>query len=209
VSAEVISAERLQRIRLKLLYALLLLCVVSRSLVSRGGAGATLLYEALLREAGQQSHGNQERSGITFEGDFLRQAAEDNAFLLEIARWTKDQGHEGDVRNIANELLMGETRLGDELRKFAAKKHVTLPDKLSEADSAARLRMESLKAQDVDQFFVEEAQNRYRQEITRFETEAQQGIDPDIKKWAAGGTATLERHQKLVTGSSRPPRTGS
>ena len=55
---------------------------------------------------------------------------------------------------------------------------------------------------------VQQALSRYRQAITSFETEAKQGIDLDIKKWAAGEIGRLERHEKL-TGSFRRPRAGS
>lgn len=138
----------------------------------------------------------------TFEGDFLRRAAADNAFLLEISKAAKLQGS-SNVRTIAGELVSGEGKLGEEIRKLAARKHITLPDTLTEADNAAKQRMESLSAEDLDQFFTEQALLRYRIEIISFETEAKQGIDLDIKKWAADELGRLERHQKLAGSPAR------
>lgn len=135
---------------------------------------------------------------FTPDGMFLQKAAVDNAFVIEFGIWARTRGESADVRTTASELVLLETRFGDDLRKLAARKHVALPEKLNERDAVDRAHIDSLHAADTDRAFVEQLLWRYNQEIVSFQREAQAGSDPDIRSFASEGAARLQEHRRLV-----------
>ena len=134
----------------------------------------------------------------TPDGDFLRRAAEDNAFAIEYAVWSRAHGKSEAVRGTATELLAQETKLGDDLRKLAVHKHVLLREKINDRDAAERSRIDSIHSGDTDQSFVEQLLRRYDQEMVGFQKEADSVADPDIRAFASAGVGTLEKHRKLM-----------
>jgi putative membrane protein len=129
----------------------------------------------------------------TNDGLFLQKAAEDNAFLIEFSLWARSRVENGDVRSIASDLVILESKFGDDLRKLGDRKHVTLPEKVTD-----RAHLDSVHAGDTDRSFVEQMLRRYDQEMLRFQAEAQNGSDLDIKTFAADGIAVLEKHRQVV-----------
>jgi putative membrane protein len=140
------------------------------------------------------------------DGEFLKQTAADNAFLTAVEKWTKEQRAGGDVRHTASEMLAEDQRLGDEIRKLAGRKHVTLSDTRNEEDAAALSDMEGLHASEAERFFIDQVSLRCQLEIARFQTEAQEGNDPDIRKWASGQIAIFDRHVEMLRTLKQPRR---
>ncbi len=134
---------------------------------------------------------------FTSDGDFLRQAAEDHAFLNAVTEWAKDHGN-STVRNAAHKLAFEENQLGVDIHRFGDKKHIAISDNLNDADQAEYARLQSMDAGGVDHFFAAQTLKRYQDDITRFETEVRQGSDSDIKKWASHSLPTLRKHEQEV-----------
>jgi putative membrane protein len=140
----------------------------------------------------------QSATAFTSDGEFLKQTAVDNAFLTAVEKWMKEQRFGGDVRQHASEMLIEDVRLGDELRKLAGRKHVTLSDSRNEADAATLSNMTGLHASEAERFFIDQVSLRCRLEIARFQTEAQQGNDADIRKWASSQIAVFDKHVEML-----------
>jgi len=140
----------------------------------------------------------QSATAFTSDGEFLKQTAADNAFLTAVERRTKEHGVDGDVRHSASTMLAEDLRLGDELRKLAGRKHVTLSDTRNEDDAATLSDMDGLRGSEAERFFIDKVMVRCQLEIARFQTEAQQGNDPDIRKWASSQIAIFDRHVEML-----------
>jgi predicted outer membrane protein len=149
---------------------------------------------------GKSKGGTRIKNAIEYtpDGVFLQKAAVDNAFVIEFSSWAKIHGEIGNVRTTASELAFLEMKLGDDLRKLAGRKHVTLPEKVNDRDAAERARIDSMHPADTDRSFVEQVLRRYDQEIVSFDREAQAASDPDIKSFAADGVTTLQKHRRMV-----------
>jgi predicted outer membrane protein len=150
------------------------------------------------KSTGKPTDATRIRNAIEFtpDGVFLHRAALDNAFVIEFGMWARTRGDSADVRNTASELILVETRFGDDLRKLAGKKHVVLPEKLNERSAGDRANL--LHATDTDRSFVEQLLQRYDREIVSYQREALAGSDPDIKSFALDGVETLQEHRRLV-----------
>lgn len=167
-------------------------------------------YSTRPNASGGKAHGIPKHlpgaTDFTSDGEFLKQTALDNAFLTALEKWTKEHRAGADVRRTASEMLGEDLRLGDEIRKLAGRKHVTLGDTRNEADAAALSGMDSLHGSEAERFFIDQVTMRCQLEIARFETEAQQGNDPDIRKWASSQIAIFDRHVEMLRALKQPHR---
>jgi putative membrane protein len=147
------------------------------------------------KPAGKVKDGKRVKNAIDYTNDgvFLQKAAEDNAFLFEFSLWAKSHAESGDVRSAASDLSLLESKFGDDLRKLADRKHVTLQEKVTD-----RTHIDSLHVADTGQSYMEQMLRRYDQEMLRFQAEAQNGSDLDIKTFAADGIAVLQKHRHQV-----------
>jgi predicted outer membrane protein len=145
--------------------------------------------------AGKSKDAKRVKNAIDYTNDgvFLQKAAEDSAFLFEFSLWARTRAESEDVRSTASDLALLESKFGDDLRKLADRKHVTLPERVTD-----RAHIDSVHAGDTGQSFVEQVLRRYDQEMLRFQAEAQNGSDLDIKTFAADGIAVLQKHRQLV-----------
>ena len=129
----------------------------------------------------------------TNDGVFLQKAAEDNAFLFEFSQWARTRAESGDVRSTASDLALMESKFGDDLRKLGDRKRVTLPERVTD-----RARIDNLHAADTGRSFIEQMLRRYDLTMLRFQAEAQNGSDLDIKAFAADGVGALQKHRQIV-----------
>src|SRR5690242_6861762 len=159
-------------------------------------------YSSKPATAGARAKSGLHINAIEFtpDGVFLQGAAVDNAFVTEFCSWAKRNSESADVRNTASELGLMETKFGDDLRKLAIRKHVTVTEKLNDREAADRAHIDSLHTTDTDRSFVEQLLWRYDQAIVSFQHEGQAGSDPEIKSFASDGVATLEKHRRQIEG---------
>jgi putative membrane protein len=113
---------------------------------------------------------------------------------------------DGDARHSASAMLAEDQHLGDEMRKLASRKHVTLNDTRNEDDAPALSDMDGLRGSETERFFIDQVMMRCQLEIARFQTEAQQGNDPDIRKWASSQIAIFDRHVEMLRALKQPRR---
>lgn len=137
----------------------------------------------------------------TSDGEFLKQTAEHNAFLLALFSWTKEHDDDARVRAAAGDLLAAHIRFGEDLRKLAARKHVSL----TAASSSQAGQAFTNGAEETAQAFADDVWNHCLVEIARFDTESKKGSDPDIRRWASDQISIFEKDQRMVQ-PLRPPR---
>ena len=158
------------------------------------------------RPGGPRSHsgGSPARNAVdyTSDGEFLKQTAEHNAFLIALLTWTKEQSEDAHARSVAGDLLAAHIRFGEDLRKLAARKHVSLP---AASNSYAGQAFTNGAAETSAQTFAADIRNHCLVEIARFDTESKKGSDPDIRRWASTQISVFERDQLMVQ-PLRPPR---
>jgi predicted outer membrane protein len=152
-----------------------------------------------------RSGGSAARNAVdyTSDGEFLKQTAEHNAFLIALFTWTKEHSEDARIRTVAGDLLAAHLRFGEDLRKLAARKHVSLP---VVPDSEAGQAFMANAGQTPAQTFADDVWNHCLVEIARFDTEAKKGSDPDIRRWASTQISVFEKDQLMVQPLRRPRR---
>jgi len=167
--------------------------------ITKAGALATLLLlAACTREVSQQVHPRVVRPSAAAElasqdRDFLERAAEGNN--AEVAMGSITKGHSFDARVFAfgQMLVADHTAAKSALETIAAKKQISLPTGLGD-QQASYDQIEDKTRESFDKEFAKEMAGAHDQAVELFKGEAMNGVDPDLKAYAAANVPVLEKH---------------
>ena len=95
-------------------------------------------------------------------------------------------------------MVRDHSRMSQELRQLAKSKGVTLPDKLDKKHQKMFEHMSSLSAGEFDRAYAKDMVSGHEEAIQKFEDEAKNGQDPDVKALAAKGLKILQEHLRLA-----------
>lgn len=160
---------------------------------------AWILASACTREASQQLHARVLRPSPAAElasqdRDFLERAAEGNN--AEITMGAITRGHSLDARVLAfgQMLVTDHTAARSALETIAAKKNISLPPGLGEQQAAYDQVIEKQRAP-FDRDFVRAMVGAHDEAVELFQGEAANGVDPELKAYAAANLPVLQKHQ--------------
>lgn len=129
--------------------------------------------------------------------DFMINAASGGIAAVDMARVALDKSTSPAIKEHAQHVLNDHTKANDELRKIATSKGITLADVPNANDKAMVDKISATPASEFDKIYIQEAGVKAHQEMqTLFRNESTNGLDPDIKAFAARTLPTVETHLK-------------
>jgi len=86
------------------------------------------------------------------------------------------------------------TKANNELKTLAGQKSIALPDVMSEKCQNKYYDLDQKKGNDFDREYIDLMVKDHKDDIDKFEKEADKGNDADVKSWASGKLETLRHH---------------
>jgi putative membrane protein len=129
---------------------------------------------------------------------FLKEADEISMAEVRLGKLTPDHAASQPVMKFGQRMVRDHSRMMDELRQLARSKGVTLPDKLDKKHEKMFEHMSSLRAGEFDREYAKDMVSGHEEAIQKFEDEAKNGQDPQVKAFAARGVKILQEHLQLA-----------
>ena len=129
---------------------------------------------------------------------FLKEADEIGMTEVQLGKLAQDHAATQPVMRFGQRMVRDHSRMGNELRDLAKSKGVTLPDKLDKKHQKMVDQMSSLRAGDFDRAYTKDMVSGHEEAIQKFEDEAKNGHDPEVKAWAAKEVKILQEHLRLA-----------
>jgi putative membrane protein len=126
--------------------------------------------------------------------DFMSNAAKAGYDEIQLAQLALKKSKNESVRDFAQKIIADHTKANEDLAKIATKKNVTLPDSTTMGAKGTEAKLKMLSGRHFDQSFVKGMVDDHQDAITKFDTEATQGSDPDVKEFASSTQSTLRDH---------------
>lgn len=117
---------------------------------------------------------------------FMANAAKGGAMEVEWGKWASQKAQNADVKKFGNQMVTDHSRAGNELTALASKKGVKLP--------ASKVSGKWTSDKDYMDMMVKD----HEKDLAEFQTEAKNGSDPDLKKWAGDTAKMIKRHLDLA-----------
>ncbi len=153
------------------------------------------------RKSGQtKGSSDRMKSDMTASSDqqFMMKAAQGGMAEVELGKLAKDHASSQAVKNFGQQMSDDHGKANDELKDLASKKNVTLPAEVNAEDRATMDRLSKLNGKAFDRAYMRDMVTDHKKDVAEFEKEANSGMDPDVKAWAAKTLPTLQHHLEMA-----------
>src|SRR5262249_7608764 len=101
-------------------------------------------------------------------------------------------------KDFGKRMQQDHSRANDELKKLAADKGVELPTTLDKKHQGMLDKFAKVSAADFDRKYMDDMVSDHKDDVKKFQKQADKGKDADLKKWAGQTLPTLKEHLQLA-----------
>lgn len=139
-------------------------------------------------------------AGAVSEDDreFFTKAAQGGIFEVKAAQLIAGKAQNQEVKAFAQRMIADHTKANDELKALAAKKGVTLPTDVSDAQREDYDELAKLSGADLDKEYVSMMAADHNDDVDEFSEQATEANDADLKAFASKTLPVLQSHQAQI-----------
>jgi putative membrane protein len=154
-------------------------------------AMAMSLWLAASACAGQRQKGSADQT-------FAKQAVVDGLVEVQLGQLAVEHAASPDVKQFGRRMVDDHGKANRELMALAEQKGIKVPTALDRKHQQVAGRLAKLHGTAFDRAYMRQMVQDHEADVKRFRTEAQQGKDPELKRFAATILYTLEEHLKMA-----------
>jgi putative membrane protein len=131
---------------------------------------------------------SESKSSTLSEKDkaFMKKAARGGMMEVAMGRLAEQKAQSEDVKSFGKRMVTDHGKANDELKSIAAKKNVQLPSK------------EPTEKWTSDKAYMNTMVRDHEKDLAEFKKEANDGSDPDVKKFAEDTSKVIQEHLELA-----------
>jgi putative membrane protein len=148
--------------------------------------------------AAEQNEDKFDDSDKEKDTDFAIAAADGGMLEVELGKLAQQKASSPEVKKFAQMMIDDHTKANDELKALASSKNISLPASLSDKNSDRIKDMQEKSGAEFDKDYIDFMVNDHQDDIDKFEKQAENGKDADLKSWAAGKVTTLKHHLEMA-----------
>jgi putative membrane protein len=148
--------------------------------------------------ANEQNEAKFEDTNIEKDTEFAVAAADDGMFEVEAGRLALNNASSTNAKEVAQMMIDEHSKANEELKSAAAAKNITLPTSISESKQNKLNDLSKKTGADFDKAYLSEMEDAHKSAIDKFEKQANDGNDADLKAWAGGKVPVLKHHLEMV-----------
>ncbi|MEH2254055.1 DUF4142 domain-containing protein [Nostoc sp.] len=128
----------------------------------------------------------------------MTEAAQGGLAEVQLGQLASKRGS-NKVKQYGQRMVRDHTPVNNQLKKLAAKKGVKLSTSLDSTNKQVKDSLSKLSGATFDREYLNQMLQDHQKDVSAFQTEAQQGQDPDVKAFAAKTLPTLQEHLQQVS----------
>ncbi|MBE9209795.1 DUF4142 domain-containing protein [Nostoc sp. LEGE 06077] len=125
---------------------------------------------------------------------FINEAAQGGLAEVKLGQLASQRAANNEVKQFGLRMVQDHTQVNTQLKQLAARKGVKLPTALNRENQQLQERLSKLSGANFDREYMTHMVQDHQKDVSAFQTEAQQGQDPDVKAFAAQTLPTLQEH---------------
>jgi len=143
------------------------------------------------------------------EERFMKEAASGGLMEVELGKIAADKGSHQRVKEFGKRMQSDHSKANTQLKKIASNKGVDLPTEPSGEHKSTMDKLTKLSGAEFDREYMEAMVDDHKEDIEKFQTEADKGKDPDLKKFASETLPVLKKHLELAQSTEKQIKTES
>jgi putative membrane protein len=132
------------------------------------------------------------------DGDFILEAASGGLMEVELGRYASTNAASARVKEFGRMMVTDHTKANTQLKAIAGKKNVTLPAAPTGKHQTHISDLTAKKGADFDKSYVAMMVDDHKEDVSKFQEEAKNGKDPDVKAFASATLPILQKHLKSI-----------
>jgi putative membrane protein len=145
--------------------------------------------------AEDQNEAKHDDSALEKDSKRVVEIADGGLYEVQLATMALTKAKSAEVKKFAQMMVDDHTKANNELKAWAGKNNVTLPDVMSEDKQKKYYDLErGENANDFDEEYMDEMVEDHKKDIKKFEDIADDAENAELKSWAAEKVSTLKHH---------------
>lgn len=132
------------------------------------------------------------------DGDFMLEAASGGLMEVELGKYASTNAASARVKQFGRMMVTDHTKANTKLKAIAGKKDVTLPTAPTGEQQTHVTDLTAKKGADFDKDYVDMMVEDHKEDVSKFEDEAKNGKDPEVKAFASATLPVLQKHLKSI-----------
>lgn len=140
---------------------------------------------------------NEERfdtTRIEDDTEFAVDAADASLLEVRLGELAQTNGASAKVKELGKTMVTDHTKANEELKSLASQKNIALPGALSEESQKDYDDLAEKRGADFDKAYADAMVDGHKKVIKKFQKQADDGKDPDLRSWASGKLPALQHH---------------
>lgn len=132
------------------------------------------------------------------DSDFIKEATQGGMMEVELGKAAQDKAANEKVKEFGKRMEQDHSKANDELKKIASDKGVQLSSDLDKKHKSVVDKLTKLSGAEFDRQYMRDMVSDHKDDIKKFQNEADKAKDPDVKKFAGQTLPTLKEHLQLA-----------
>jgi len=135
------------------------------------------------------------------DANFIKEAAKGGQMEVKLGQLAADHSQNAEVKRFGERLVKDHSAANEELTKIAQAKGVDLTKEADRAGTAAAKEVDKLSNKsgaDFDKAYIKYMVSDHKKDIAKFEKEAAQSNDADVRAFAQKTLPTLREHLQMA-----------
>jgi putative membrane protein len=129
---------------------------------------------------------------------FVKDAALGGMTEVELGKLATEKASSDAVKQFGQKMIDDHSKANDELKQAAAQAGINVPDSLDSKHQSRVDKLAKLSGPDFDKAYLKDELKDHQQDVREFESEAQNGSDPNVKSFASRTLPVLQGHLSMV-----------
>ncbi|GAB2773971.1 DUF4142 domain-containing protein [Rhabdobacter roseus] len=144
--------------------------------------------------AEEQNEATFDDSNMEDDAEFAVAAADGGMMEVQLGELAQSKGSSQAVKDFGKMMADDHGKANTELKALAQQKNITLPTTLSDKSQKMYDDLSKKTGKDFDKDYMSHMVDDHKDDIDKFQKQADNGNDPDLKSWAANKVPTLKQH---------------
>jgi putative membrane protein len=132
------------------------------------------------------------------DSGFIKEAAQGGMMEVELGKAAQEKASNEKVKDFGKRMEQDHSKANDELKKIASDKGVQLSSDLDKKHKSKMDKLTKLSGAEFDRQYMRDMVSDHKDDIKKFQNEANKGKDADLKKFASQTLPTLKEHLQLA-----------
>ena len=137
------------------------------------------------------------------DAEFAVAAADGGLLEVQLGLLAQHNSVTPEVKQLGKMMVDEHTKVNDELRALAAKRGISLPDRMSDKNQEKYDDFVKKTGSDFDKAYTEFMVKDHKEDIDKFKKEFDKGEYQEMRTWASEKVPTLEHHLDMAEQTER------